>query len=255
MSALTRNSVARSQPSSRRARRKMRASARVRRSGRVALLLAVVALVVFPTGAADAGLAMNSATAQTLLTKHTDVRVAFQVRTDSGPIEFATNTAAARSSFCEGCYTVAIAVQIDLVSGTLNRIEGINRAEARTVSCIACNTLATAEQFVVAPGIAGVRLTDQGAWDLQAVQDELDQVARAGLPALELQPRIDALMERILFVLQTEVTADQAPAVTAAAAATPFAAGTAADPTLVAPVSRRGGTVVAQGPTEVRVIG
>jgi hypothetical protein len=254
MISFTRHSTTRSEPPSRKARRMLRASARIRRSGRVALLLAVATVVAFPSATADAGVALNMASAQTLLGKRTDVKVAFQVRTDSGPIESATNAAVAHSSSCQGCNTVAISVQIDLVSGTVSRIDGRNSAEARTWNCIACNTLATAEQFVVAPGTTGVRLTDQGARDLQSVDGELEQVARSGLSALDLQSRIDALMNRVLVVLQTEVTAGQA-ATAGVAGATPFAAASAAAPVPVVPVQRRGGTVVAQGPTEARFIG
>ncbi len=255
MISLMRHSAARTaQPLSRRARRMRRRTAQARRSGRAAALLAVVAMVAIPSASAQAGVAVNSTLAQTIMQRRTDVRVAFQVRTDTGPVESASNVAVARSAFCQNCNTVAISVQIDLVSGTVDRVNAENHAEARTSNCIACNTLANAEQFIVAPGTSGVRLTDQGARDLQVVHDQLDRLAHAGLPALDLQPRIDALMDQVMTVLRTEVTLGQAPTAGVEAAA-PLAAASTAPTVPLVPVQRRGGTAVAQGPNDWRTIG
>ena len=255
MISLMRHSPARTaQPLSRRARRLRRRTAQARRSWRAAALLAVVALIAIPASSAEAGVAINSTLAQTMMQHRTEARVGFQVRTDTGPVTSASNVAVARSSYCQNCNTVAISVQIDLVSGTVDRVNAQNRADVRTSNCIACNTLASAEQFIVAPGTSGARLTDQGARDLLGVRDQLDQLARAGLPALELQPRIDALMDQVMTVLQTEVTLGLGLTAGAAAAA-PHAAARAASAGPHVPVQRRGGTVVAQGPNDSRTIG
>lgn len=255
MISLMRHSSARTAlPLSRRARRLRRRTGQVRRGRGAAALLAAVALIAIPAGSAQAGVAINSTLAQTMMQHRAEARVAFQVRTDTGPVESATNVAVARSSFCQGCNTVAISVQIDLVSGTVDRVNAQNRADVRTSNCVACNALASAEQFIVAPGTPDVRLTDQGARDLQGVHDQLDRLAGAGLPAPELQPRIDALMDQVMTVLQTEVTLGLAPTAGVAVAA-PFAAARTASAAPLVPVQRRGGTVVAQGPNDSRTIG
>jgi hypothetical protein len=215
----------------------------------VAAILVALWLVGVPATSADAGVAINEAPAFTYALNRNEVRVAFDVRTDRGPYVVASNRAVARSMSCDGCNTVAIAVQIDLVSGPTRRLNATNSAEARTTNCIACNVLASATQFVVAPGV-GVHLTEPGATALAQAHARLDELASSGMSAIELQPLVDSVLADIQAVLQTEVVADQAPAVAADAVTS---ASPAATPML--PVMRSGGTVVARRLTDLQLIG
>jgi hypothetical protein len=215
----------------------------------VATVLVALWLVGVPATSAEAGVAINEAPAFTSPVDRNEVRVAFDLRTDNGPFVVASNRAVARSMSCAGCNTVAIAVQIDLVSGPTRRINATNRAEARTTNCVACNVLASATQFIVAPGV-GVHLTEPGATALGQAHARLDELASSGVSALELQPLIDSVLNDIQLVLQTEVVADQAPAVAtdAVTSASPAA-------TPMAPVMRSGGTVAARRVTDLQLIG
>jgi hypothetical protein len=224
----------------------------------VGLFLAL-GLVLVPFSSANALVAWNGARAVTVFRHTHDADVSFQIRTGRGPGVAVANTAFALSAFCVHCHTAAIAVQIDLVAGNVVGVDARNRAEARNWNCIECATLASAEQFVIAPGTDVVRLAPQGWRDLRSVEWQLRMLARLGQSAQQMQPSIDALMNRIVDVLQTEVvlgTRSDAPS--ASPAVSPGAAPTLAAPASAAPatpavtVQRTGGTVVAQGPNDAQ---
>ncbi|HZR13481.1 MAG TPA: hypothetical protein VFC33_09530 [Acidimicrobiia bacterium] len=242
--------------------RRVRRRARIRRRrmrGGVGVLLAL-GLVLVPFTSADALVAWNGAMAFTALYHQTDADVSFQVRTGRGPGVGVANTAFALSAYCQECHTVAIAVQIDLVSGTVVGVDARNRAEARNWNCVACDTLASAEQFVVAPG-GEVVLTRQARRDLRMIEWQLRMLAHSGQTSQQMQPSIDALMNRIVQVLETElvvvtpaspsVSAPSAPAAPSSGApAIGAPPGAPASSTPAVTVQHTGGTVVAHGPNE-----
>lgn len=240
--------------------RRVRRRARIRRRRMhrgVGLFLAL-GLVLVPFSSAQALVAWNGARAVTVFRHTHDADVSFQIRTGRGPGVAVANTALALSAFCVHCHTAAIAVQIDLVAGNVVGVDARNRAEARNWNCVECDTLASAEQFVIAPGTDVVRLAPQGWRDLRSVEWQLRVLARSGQSAQQMQPSIDALMNRIVDVLQTEVVLGSSGAPTASPAVTPGAAPTLAAPVPAAPatpavtVQRTGGTVVAQGPNDAQ---
>jgi len=231
---------------SRRERRRRRQIACTRRRRSATALLLALAIVFVPAASAGAGARLNNAQALTSQVNRNQVQVAFDVRTDSGPMVGAYNNAVARSMSCGGCNTVAIAVQIDLVSGPTTRIDATNHAEARTSNCIGCNTMASATQFVIAPG-TDVHLTQQGVDALDQARARLVELASSGRPVLDLQPFVDSVLNDIQNVLQTEVVAD-------GPAAAPDA-GAPSAPTPLLDVMRTGGTVVARKLTDLQSIG
>jgi hypothetical protein len=244
--------------------RRIRRRSRIRRrrvhSG-VGLVLAL-GLVLVPFTSADALVAWNGARAVTVLHHRYDVDVSFQIRTGRGPGVAVANTAFALSAFCNHCHTAAIAVQIDLVAGNVVGVDARNRAEARNWNCIACDTLASAEQFVISPGTDIVRLTPQGMRDLRMVEWQLRMLVHSGQSAQQMQPSVDALMNRIVQVLQTEIvvgsrssgpaTAAPAAPATAPMLAAPQSAAPQSPATPTVTVQRTGGTVVAQGPNDAQ---
>ena len=97
---------------------------------------------------------------------------AFEVRRVSSGVVDQTNAAVAYAN-CESCQTVAIAVQIVLVSGGADTITPTNVAIAINESCISCQTLALAYQFVFGTGrCSSSRRT--GAKRLKEIQKEFD---------------------------------------------------------------------------------
>lgn len=86
------------------------------------------------------------------VTNHTDQRLKFrghvQINGFEGPSADATNEASAYSS-CVGCTTIAVALQLDLVSPRTSQIVAKNYAIAVNDHCTGCVTIAVAIQYVV----------------------------------------------------------------------------------------------------------
>jgi hypothetical protein len=127
----------------------------------------------------------------------------FVVAHDAGPTATAYNFALARSTGCNGCRTVAIAVQIDLVSANPSYVNATNSTQASNINCIACTTVAAAHQFIVtSPGT--VSLTPAGSAALDGIRQQLAALRSSSADGATLDAQIDALMSQVAHILQTE---------------------------------------------------
>jgi hypothetical protein len=169
----------------------------------------VAAFIAVPATSAEAGTRYNQALAYTNGRHRVDVAVSFRVSYDHGSIVTANNFAFARGSYCTGCRTVAIAVQIDLVSGPVTKVNANNVSVAKNVKCLNCETVADAHQFVVAPGTEDVGLTQQGDSQLRAIRRELIADAWSAAPGAQLQGQINALLARVESVLRTQLVSER----------------------------------------------
>ena len=114
----------------------------------LALLLCLPAIAV-PAAAQDGGNGEdNVAQAVNQKDGSSVFDFAFEVRRVSSGVVDQTNAAVAYAN-CESCQTVAIAVQIVLVSGGADTITPTNVAIAINEECVSCQTLALAYQFVL----------------------------------------------------------------------------------------------------------
>jgi putative peptide zinc metalloprotease protein len=131
-------------------------------------------------------------------------KLAFQVRRATGDVIDNTNAAIAYAS-CTDCQTIALAIQIVLVSGTdASTVSPENVAIALNENCTLCDTLASAYQFViVADGKLG--LTGEGRRRLAEIRVALLGLRDSGLTAAEIQAKVDALMTELADVLSTEL--------------------------------------------------
>jgi len=114
--------------------------------------------------------------------------------------------AAAATSSCSDCRTVAVAVQIVLIQRTdASNISPSNVAVAINNNCLRCDTFAAAYQYVITTdGL--VRFTPEGEQQLSALQDEIRALAATdGVPFPELEAQIDARVEQMWAVVDSEL--------------------------------------------------
>ncbi len=129
--------------------------------------------------------------------------LAFEVREVSNGVVDQTNSAVAYAS-CENCQTVAIAIQIVLVSGMANVITPTNIAVAVNEQCISCKTLALAYQFILGRG-EPLEFTKEGRKRLKEIQREFKKLGKSGLTVDEIRARATTLSNQIRQLLATQL--------------------------------------------------
>jgi putative peptide zinc metalloprotease protein len=171
-----------------------------RRVGAVGTALAVFAAPALPAradGGDTAAVAINTKDGFDLF------KLAFQVRRATGDVVDNTNIAFAYAS-CTDCQTVAIAIQIVLVSGDPSTVAPENLAIAINESCNLCDTLASAYQFVITAD-GKLNFTPEGRRRLAKLRQALLDLKKADLTGPEIQVRLDALMTELASILSTEL--------------------------------------------------
>jgi putative peptide zinc metalloprotease protein len=129
-------------------------------------------------------------------------KLAFKVKQVTGDVD-ATNTAVAYSS-CTDCRTVAVAIQIVLVSGETTEATPQNMALAINYQCTECETLAAAYQFVFADG-QELEFTNEGKAKLHELKKRFhDLRQRDDLTLEQLAAEIAAIAAEVAVVLDTE---------------------------------------------------
>jgi putative peptide zinc metalloprotease protein len=169
----------------------------------LAALLAALGLAGFRPDAASAqdtaAVAVNTKDGSSIF------KLAFAIKRAAGDVVDNANAAAAISS-CTECRTVAISIQIVLVTGDPEVVTPQNIALAYNIECTSCETFASAYQYVLGTD-GNVRFTPEGRHEIQEIRRELRELARAGLPVAELDTRLNALMQRLAQVLRNELVA------------------------------------------------
>ncbi|HEX2233551.1 MAG TPA: hypothetical protein VHG69_09320 [Thermoleophilaceae bacterium] len=166
-----------------------------------ALVLAAVALA----GAAAPAVAQdNTAIAVNTKDDSSLFKLAFAVKQVSSDVVDNTNAAVAFAS-CEDCQTVAIAIQVLIVTAEHpDVVTPTNLALALNVECTTCVTVALAYQLVFGTGDP-LHLTAEGRREIARIRNELRRLRHAGLDPLDLAAEVDALVERLKQVLRTEL--------------------------------------------------
>ncbi len=173
------------------------------------ILAALAALVVgLPAGTVPALAADGDTAAVAVNTKDGSslFRFAFSVRRILGNVVDQSNTAVAYAS-CTECRTVAISVQVLLVSGSPDTVTPTNLALALNDGCTECETLASAYQFVFGTG-DDLRFTAAGRRQIAEIRRRFQELRKQGdsLSLEEIQTRADALAGELREVLASEVT-------------------------------------------------
>lgn len=175
---------------------------------RLALLVlgSLVAATVWVAAPASAQSTGNDNTAVATNTKDDSsvFKFAFKVSHAAGGTVDAGNAAVAESS-CSYCQTVAVAIQVVLVSGTTNTYTPTNLAIAYNQDCNECVTLADAFQFVFGTGPSPAHLTAEGNRRLAEIRQQYEQLRQSGLPPDQLQARISELAQEVYQVYSTDL--------------------------------------------------
>lgn len=178
------------------------------RAPRRQLVGVAAAAVLALAGVAGPALAQsngdNSAVAVNTRDGATIFRFAFSVRQVMGEVVDQSNTAVAYAS-CEECQTVAIAVQMLLVSGSPDEVTPTNLAVALNEECQDCQTLAAAYQFVFGTG-EELRFTAEGRRKIADIRRRFLGLRQQDLSIEETQARTDELADELRQVLASEVT-------------------------------------------------
>lgn len=181
-----------------------------RRGGRLLatlpkLLLAGVLAAALPAQAAFGQ--VNTAVAVNHKDGSSIFNFAFKVHREMNRVIDETNIAVAFAS-CEGCQTVAIAIQIVLVMSDPNVVAPENAAVALNVECSSCETFAGAYQYVFSTG-GSVRLTAEGTREILAIRRAFFELARRAesgeLSLAEVQAEAEQLIGRLYSVVQNEL--------------------------------------------------
>jgi hypothetical protein len=134
-------------------------------------------------------------------------RFAFDVHKTMNSVIDETNIAISYAS-CEGCQTIAIAIQIVLVSSDPTSIVPENVAISINEECISCETMASAYQFVVGTG-ENIKLDKEGrrlVKDIRKAFYDLAVEAEAGnLTLAEIEARVIPLVGQIKTVLDNHI--------------------------------------------------
>lgn len=133
-------------------------------------------------------------------------RLAFQIRRATQDVVDTTNAAVAYAS-CTDCQTIALAIQVVLISGYDSSVVAPeNLAIAINEGCTLCDTLASAYQFVLTAE-GNLRFTAEGSRRLAEIRQALLALRDSGLAAAEVQAQVDVLMEDLAEVLATQLVA------------------------------------------------
>lgn len=168
----------------------------------------LVTLLVLLAGAwyAPAAVASDDTAAVAVNTKDGSsvFRLAFSIKKVAGDVVDNTNAAVAYSS-CDSCRTIALSIQIVLVTGNPSTVTPQNFAIAINDNCTSCETLASAYQWVLGTDEENVRFSPEGRHAINEIRKELRELGKSDLPVDELQARVQQLMIRLGTVLRTEL--------------------------------------------------
>ena len=134
----------------------------------------------------------------------------FSVPAEQGPNLADPSSANASSSYCQGCLTNAIAINVDVITGPASSLYVPTNAVARDTYCLGCNTLAADYTFVVAPGTVAF-LTPQGLSDLYAIASTVVAQANTVEPSPVLAQQVVSALQAIQALLGNPAELDPPP--------------------------------------------
>jgi putative peptide zinc metalloprotease protein len=169
-------------------------------------LLAVLALAGLGFGAPSAARADDN-TAVVINTKDgaSIFKFAFKIRKIGGDVVDETNAAVAYSS-CTSCQTVAIAIEIVLVTGNPSVVTPTNVAIAINDQCTLCVSVADAYQWVISVP-ADFRFSHDALRQIKEIVQAIHDLGKSGLSAAEIQARLEKLVKDLAKVIADDIQA------------------------------------------------
>lgn len=132
-------------------------------------------------------------------------KLAFAIKRVAGDVVDNSNAAVAFAS-CANCQTVAISIQVVLVTGDPSVVTPENLALAINQNCTSCETLASAYQFVFSTD-GQVHFTPEGSRAIAEIRRRLHELGKSDLTIVEIQARLDELMRQLAAVVHDELVA------------------------------------------------
>ena len=171
---------------------------------RLTLVLVALVIAVGPAAARpDAARADNSAVAINTKDGSSIFKFAFAIKRVAGDVVDETNAAVAYAS-CTQCQTVAIAIEIVLVTGNPSVVTPTNLALAINDQCTLCVTVADAYQFVVSAP-EGFSFSPHGMQEIRRIVKAIRELGKGDLTAAEIQARLEELVKELRAVLVDEL--------------------------------------------------
>lgn len=202
----------------------------MRITARLILATLVAIAVLAATPAAWAQSQDNTAVATNTKDGKSVFKLAFSVKRVTGDVD-AKNTAVAYAS-CEDCRTVAVAIQVVLVSGDVGAVAPENVAVAINYDCTECETLARAFQFVYGDG-QELEFTKEGKARLRELRKQLQDLKRRDdLTLAQLSQELAVIAAEVADVVQneTQVKAPNGPPASSSTTSTTAAASSTTTP-------------------------
>ena len=166
----------------------------------VGVLLGTPALAP-PAAAQDTGaVAVNTKDGSSVF------KFAFSIKRVADDVVDPQNAAVAYAG-CTGCETVAVSIQVVLVSGDPSVVAPENAAIAVNDNCDLCETLAMAYQFVFGTGDEPVHFTQEGKDRLKEVKKAFKELQKSDLPIDQVQAQVQQLAQEVNDVVSNELVA------------------------------------------------
>jgi putative peptide zinc metalloprotease protein len=216
-------------------------------------LLVLLATLAVAAGLASPALAQDTASVAVNTKDGSSIfRLAFAIKRAGGDVVDNVNAAVAFSS-CTDCQTVAISIQVVLITGDAETVTPQNIAIAINENCTLCDTLASAYQFVLTTD-GQVHFSAEGNREIAEIRRELQELRKSDLSGPEIQERLTGLMQRLAVVLRNELVAaghsGQPPPQASTATATTEETPTEPAPTTETPTTSTETTPPESTPTE-----
>ncbi|MCA1845059.1 MAG: hypothetical protein LC792_18060 [Actinobacteria bacterium] len=176
---------------------------------RIATLWAVAlvgVLLMTPALAAPAAAQDTGAVAVNTKDGSSVFKFAFSIKRVADDVVDPQNAAVAYAS-CTGCETVAVSIQVVLVSGDPSVVAPENAAIAINDNCDLCETLAMAYQFVFNTGDEPVHFTQAGKDRLKEVKKAFKELQKSDLPIDQVQAQVQQLAQEVNDVVSNELVA------------------------------------------------
>lgn len=170
---------------------------------RIVLLGALAAVALGPALPSPAVAQDSGAVAINTRDGSSIFRLAFNIRRVTDDVVDDTNAAVAYAS-CAECRAVAISIQVLLVASDPSVVSPENLALAYNQDCTLCNTFASAYQLVLGDGTL-LRFTAEGSQSIAQIRRELEALRSQDLSNEELAGQLDAIVDRLRGVLDTEL--------------------------------------------------
>jgi putative peptide zinc metalloprotease protein len=148
-------------------------------------------------GGDNAAVAVNTKDGSSLF------KFAFAIHKAAQDVVDDKNSAVAYAS-CTSCQTVAIAIDVVLVTGQPSVFTPQNVALAVNENCNFCDTFASAYQFVVQSG-GPVHFTHDGHKQLEDIRKEIAKWGKDGLTPAQMREQLPALIDEVQQILKTQI--------------------------------------------------